>query len=390
MILASQDVCTGCAACVSICPQKAIAMVPDSEGFSQPWIDSSKCIECGLCRKTCPVLMAPAKNHDSPKCFAFKTKDRELLRSSSSGGAFTELALPVIRTGGVVFGCVMTTPDFVAHHVMAESESALAAMRGSKYVQSDIGDVFIKCKEALLRGRKVLFSGTSCQIAGLKAFLGNEYVNLTTVDFICHGVPSPAVWRKYLDQRKKETKSKIDCISFRNKHYSWKKSSLALFFDNAKLNSINPLGKDLYFKAFIGNYCLRKCCYVCAFKPGMGSISDITIADFWGIEDIHPEFFNELGVSAIVIHTSNGTKAFADVVANAHVLPVNIDDVTLHNPSYCHGVPMPSGRPLFMRYFRHVKSYETLLKLATRYPFGKWFFSMLMRKLRLYREANDK
>ena len=386
MMLATQEVCTGCSACSSVCPQKAIDMVSDAEGFLQPRIDGSKCVECGLCRKTCPVLTILAKNHAEPECFAFKTKDRELLRASSSGGAFTELALPVLRAGGSVFGCIMVAPDFVAHHVMAESETELALMRGSKYVQSDIQCTFAKCREELLRGRQVLYSGTSCQIAGLKAFLGKEYDNLATVDFICHGVPSPAVWRNYLNQCEKETGLMPSRVSFRDKHYSWKKFSLAFSFDNASLNSINPLGKDLYFKAFIGNYCLRKCCYACGFKPGRGAVSDVTIADFWGIDKVHPEFFDEFGVSAVVIHTLKGKEMFGDAVANAHVLPVTIADITLHNPSYNHGVLMPSGRPLFMRYFHHVKSYGLLLKLATRYPFFKYCVSMLMRKLKFRHE----
>ena len=382
MILAPRDICTGCSACSSVCPEKAIAMAPDTEGFLQPRIDRSKCVGCGLCRKVCPVLTTPLKNHDSPECFAFKTRDRELLRSSSSGGAFSELALPVIRSGGVVFGCVMTAPDFVAHHVLAESESALAAMRGSKYVQSDIGNAFVKCKEVLLQGRKVLFSGTSCQIAGLKVFLGKEYANLITVDFICHGVPSPAVWKKYLGQHEAVAKSKVNSISFRNKHYSWKKYSLAVSFDNEKRNLINSLGKDLYLKAFIGNYCLRKCCYTCSFKPGQGSVSDITIADFWGIEEVCPEAFDDLGVSAVIVHTTNGRTAFDKASANAYIKVVSIDDVTLRNPSYRNGVSIPSGRPLFMRYFRYVKSYGFLLRMATRYPFFKCFIAMLMRKLK--------
>lgn len=382
MTLVARDICTGCSACASVCPNGAIAMMPDSEGFLQPRIDSSRCIECGLCGKACPVLTVPSKNHDTPECFAFKTRDRELLRTSSSGGAFTSLALPVIQAGGAVFGCVMSKPDFVAHHVMTETETDMAAMRGSKYVQSDIRDAFIKCKVELDNGRKVLFSGTSCQIAGLKALLGKNYPNLLTVDFICHGVPSPAVWKRYKEQCEKAARSSLNNVSFRNKHYSWKKFSLALSYDTAGLNSINPLGQDLYLRAFISNYCLRKCCYKCAFKPGQGTVSDITIADFWGVDEVHPEFFDELGVSAVILHTPQGKLAFANAQTNADVLPVAIDEVTLHNPSYFRGVGIPSGRNLFMRLFRYVRTYKRLLSFAGRYPFGEWFLSVLMRKMK--------
>ena len=357
-------------------------MVSDSEGFAQPRINRTKCIECGLCRRICPVLSPLEKNNGKPECFGFKTRDRDILQSSSSGGAFTSLALPVIRSGGAVFGCVMGKPDFVAHHVMAETEFELVAMRGSKYVQSDIRNAFIKCKAELENGRQVLFSGTSCQIAGLKAFLGKNYPNLLTVDFICHGVPSPAVWKHYKEQCERASRSSINKASFRNKHYSWKKFSLALSYDNVSSISINPLGQDLYLRAFIGNYCLRKCCYTCSFKPGHGAVSDITIADFWGIEKVRPDFFDELGVSAVILHTLQGKQAFAVSQTNADVMAVSLDEVTLHNPSYFKGVASPSGRDFFMRHFRHVRTYRRLLGFAGRYPFGKWFMDMLMRKVR--------
>lgn len=382
MILAEENICTGCSACRSICPKSAIALSPDAEGFLQPQIDGTKCIDCGLCRKICPVLSSIEKNSQPPECYGFKTHDRELLRASSSGGAFTSLAQPVIRAGGTVFGCVMTRPDFAARHVAANTEDALAAMRGSKYVQSDIQDSYRQCKAVLERGRRVLFSGTSCQIAGLKKFLGKDYPSLLTVDFICHGVPSPAVWRKYLDWREKEAQSKISCISSRNKNYSWKKFSLALSFDNAKLNSINPLDKDLYFKAFIGNYCLRSCCYACRFKPGKGSVSDITIADFWGVEEVRPEFYDELGVSAVMVHTPKGKAAFTASGSCADVIPVTLGEIELHNPSYSNVVAMPPGRKLFMRHFRHVHSYGPLLKLSARYPVGRWMWAMIKRKIK--------
>lgn len=357
-------------------------MKPDREGFLQPHVDSSRCIECGMCSKICPELSGWHKNRAAPECFAFKTRDRELLRASSSGGAFTCIALPIIQAGGAVFGCVMEKPDFVAHHVMAETETEVAAMRGSKYVQSDIQDAFIKCKAELENGRQVLFSGTSCQIAGLKAFLCKGYPNLLTVDFICHGVPSPAVWQCYKEQCEKVVRSSLNKVSFRNKHYSWKKFSLALTYDNPRLNSVNHLGADLYLRAFIGNYCLRKCCYTCAFKPGQGAVSDITIADFWGIEEVQSDFFDELGVSAVILHTSEGKLAFEKSRTNAETLSVALDDITLHNPSYFKGVAIPPGRDLFMRHFRHVRTYRRLLGLAGRYPFGKWLLAMLTRKVR--------
>ena len=382
MILAPRDICTGCSACSSVCPEKAIAMAPDAEGFLQPRIDRSKCVGCGLCRKVCPVLTTPLKNHGSPECFAFKTRDRELLRTSSSGGAFSELALPVIRSGGVVFGCVMTKPDFVAHHVMAESELALAAMRGSKYVQSEIGNAFVKCKEVLLQGRKVLFCGTSCQIAGLKAYLGKEYTNLTTVDFICHGVPSPAVWNHYKTQCERCTKSLLSNVSFRDKYYSWERFSLSLSYNN-KLDSINPCEKDLYFKAFLGNFCLRLSCYTCLFKQGRGTLSDITISDFWGIKEMVPWFYDKNGVSAIIIHTQKGKTALDNVKRPFDITPVLLDDIVRHNPSYFKAVALPRGRTLFMRLFRLVNDYGFLLKLARHYPFLGCVKTIISRFYRL-------
>ena len=210
-------------------------MVADHEGFLRPQIDASKCVQCHACERACPVLH-PSEPDTSPTCYAARTKDDALRLASSSGGIFTELARPILAKGGVVFGCVWEKPALVAIHAKAETEDELAAMRGSKYVQSDLRDTYREAKAELQKGREVLFSGTPCQIAGLNKYLGKSYDNLLTVEIICHGVPSPAVFEKYKQELVKRFGATLVSIAFRNKFYSWRRCSLVSTYADASEN----------------------------------------------------------------------------------------------------------------------------------------------------------
>ncbi|TWV64533.1 Coenzyme F420 hydrogenase/dehydrogenase, beta subunit C-terminal domain [Parabacteroides distasonis] len=314
--------CCGCNACVQRCPESCITMREDNEGFSYPEVDREVCIDCGLCEKVCPVIHQGDKRKPLA-VYAVKHKDDKIRLSSSSGGAFTALAESVIDEDGVVFWAKFDE-DWSVFHDYTDTKEGLAAFRGSKYVQSRIGDSFKKAEYFLKAGRKVLFSGTPCQIAGLKRFLRKEYDNLLTVDFICHGVPSPGVWREYLKEETarqcggknsvlshpniKERDARIESISFRDKRLGWKKYSFALTLSvpighgvkNTVLLS-EPLNKNIFLRGFLTNLYLRPSCHACpakSFKSG----SDITISDFWGGQSIIPEWNDDKGISVMFLH----------------------------------------------------------------------------------------
>lgn len=325
----SKEKCCGCWACVQRCPKHCITMVEDDEGFLYPKVDSSLCIDCSLCEKVCPVI-----NQGEPRIpdvvYAAKNLNEEIRMASSSGGIFTLLAEEVIAKGGVVFGARFNEEWDVVHDY-TETIEGLSAFRGSKYVQSRVGKCYSQVEEFLKKGRKVLFSGTPCQIAGLKRFLRKEYDNLLTVDFICHGVPSPGIWREYL---KEETTrqcggkntvlshpvlngrdARIESISFRNKSLGWKKFSFALTFSvsdgHGEKNSVllsEPLNKNIFLRGFLADLYLRPSCYACpskSFKSG----SDITIGDFWGVQHVMPEIDDDKGVSVVMVNDGDKWKS---------------------------------------------------------------------------------
>lgn len=211
--------CCGCKACAAVCPKKCIKMVTDREGFWYPEVDQSACINCGKCERVCPVLNRKKRQPRKfgRKAYAAINTDPEIRFQSSSGGIFTAIAEAIIDRGGVVFGAAFDK-EFAVRQVFAETKEDLAAFRGSKYVQSDMGDAYSSVLRFLQSGRIVLFSGTPCQIGALKSFLGKEYPNLITVDLICHGVPSPMVWEKYVRHRRSlDSDSQLRTVQFRDK-----------------------------------------------------------------------------------------------------------------------------------------------------------------------------
>lgn len=308
--------CCGCSACVHICPKHSISFKEDSEGFLYPHVDLKTCVDCGLCEKVCPVL-----NQNDERLplqtFAAKHRDDEVRMKSSSGGVFTLLAEQIIDAGGVVFGARFNDKWEVIHD-FTDTKEGLAPFRGSKYVQSNIGESYKQVADFLKEGRKVLFTGTPCQVAGLKKYLRKDYDNLLTVDFICHGVPSPMVWRKYLDEEifrsAIENFSKLSpvltSVNFRDKSTGWKKYSVAFKFSNIAadegrntvLSSI--FTENTYIKAFLSNLSLRPSCYSCPAKSGKSG-SNITIGDFWGLENVIPGLDDDKGTSLICLNNDN-------------------------------------------------------------------------------------
>jgi len=341
--------CTGCGACENICLQKCIAMTVDEEGFWYPVVNHNHCIQCGNCDLSCPMLSDTRNLKDECNpMYAAINIDNNIRQSSSSGGIFQLLAENILANGGIVFGAMFNDKWEVVHGY-AENIDELCGIRGSKYVQSYIGDTYQLAKKSLQLGRNVLFSGTPCQIAGLKQYLKKEYMNLITIDLICHGVPSPLVWKKYVALR--SNGKNISEIFFRNKNLSWERFLLEFSFENSS-KYLMPLDKDLYLKGFLSNLYLRPSCYSCHFK-GIQRKSDITLADFWGIDEILPDMNDHKGTSLVFVHTTKGRKIFSEIQDKANVKQVDLslDEITKYNSGM---VQSANCNPKRKRFFKEL------------------------------------
>lgn len=319
--------CCGCYSCVNICPQNAIYMEEDNKGFNYPKIDSNKCINCGMCKKVCPVLNNKVEEEKKIKSYACYNVNLNQRLNSSSGGIFVLLAESVLNKGGVVFGAVFDE-KFEVRHSYCENKNDLIKLLGSKYTQSIIGDSYKKVKEFLEEDRYVLFSGTPCQIEGLKAFLKKDYKKLYTQDIICHGVPSPRLWKKYLKYIENKYNQKIENVLFRNKDKGWSLYQVKILLEKKVYSK--EFTKDYYMQAFLNNICLRDSCYECSFKKKYRN-SDITLADYWGVRKIHPEFNDDKGVSLVVINSEKGKDLFDNIKDNLVFKDTNLEKALKYN-----------------------------------------------------------
>lgn len=334
--------CCGCEACAQRCAHNAISMKRDKEGFLYPIIDPNKCTKCDICEKVCPVINQKLPS-EPIKTYAAKNKDEIVRLQSSSGGIFTLLATKTINNGGVVFGAKFDEQWKVVHDYVETIED-LAKFRGSKYVQSRINDNYIKVEQFLKQGRQVLFSGTPCQIAGLKKYLIIEYKNLICADIICHGVPSPMIWQKYKAQFEL---SYTSSISFRDKSNSWKTYEVVVSKDQKEVIR-ETVGQNVYMKIFLSDLCLRPSCAICPAKDGK-SKSDITIADFWGIQHIHPEFDDDKGCNLVLINSEKGLNFFNKLECDK--IESDFNTAIKYNPSYFKSVSEPKYRQYFFDNF---------------------------------------
>lgn len=302
------DFCCGCSACFSICPKHCITMQTDGEGFLYPSVSETVCVNCGLCEQVCHELH-PYEERKPLTVYAAINKDEDIRLKSSSGGIFYLLAEKTILEGGVVFGARFDDEWQIVIDC-AETLEGVNPFMGSKYVQARIDTAFKDAEAFLKQGRKVLFSGTPCQITGFRHYLRKEYDNLTTVDFVCHGVPSPKVWKRYLDEVVTSGKQAINDVKFRDKRAGWKKFNFALLFNqDEKVHSLCSWHqKNHYMRAFLFDMILRPSCHDCRAKRGR-SHSDITIADFWGINMEMPEMDDDKGTDLVLVNTEKGRRA---------------------------------------------------------------------------------
>lgn len=297
--------CTGCGACFNVCSSKAIKMQADAEGFLFPSINEEQCTKCGLCLKICPAEHPIFEHFQKPVCYAAAAEE-ELRDRSSSGAVFSLLAENFLQKGGYVSGAAFDEDNRV-HHIVTNSSEGLQKIRGSKYVQSDTGHCFSEIKKLLREGKLVLFSGTPCQVAGLRAFLQKDYENLLIVDVICHGVPSPLAFEKYVADFLHKKDEKILSVNFRDKKYGWEPYCLTVKTNYDTYSTNNQ--KDLFIRAFLENLILRKSCGQCPFArfPRQG---DITLGDFWKVEKFSRNLNDGHGTSLVLINSIKGKKYF--------------------------------------------------------------------------------
>lgn len=341
--------CSGCSACLAGCPRNAISMSKDEDGFPYPSIDTTKCIDCGLCAKICGKLGAASIK--SSRAYAAYAKDSKIREASSSGGVFSLLAEIALQKGGTVYGAAFDE-NFAVKHIAADGIKELERLRGSKYVQSDLGDIFTEVKEKLDLGKEVLFSGTPCQVAGLKCFLGSEHPSLTTVDLVCHGVPSPNVWKAYVDIMEKGAGAPVERISFRTKNSSWKRYAVSFSYENDTAY-LRYHGDDPYMRGFLKDLYLRPSCYNCRFKSN-NRASDITLADFWGIEKILPEMDDDGGTSLVITNTQKGETLLSETINKMLLKEVPTGVVQHYNKAICLSAKIHPRREKFFSEFKDI------------------------------------
>ena len=348
----------------------------DNEGFLYPQVDISKCVDCHLCEKVCPVI----NQYDTRtplNVYAAKNSDDEVRHQSSSGGIFTLLAEQTIKDGGVVFGACWDK-DWNVKHDYIDNISDLQKFRSSKYLQSVIGDNYLKTEQFLRIGRKVMFTGTPCQIAGLKHFLRKEYDNLLAVEIICHSVPSPGVWQQYLTTRLhtlKWNKSDIRNISFRDKKTGWKTYSFVI--ENKDGNIFTELSsRNAFMRGFLADLYTRPSCHACPAKQ-LKSGSDLTLGDFWGIESLMPEIDDDKGVSAIIVNTERGHQLLKSI-GDFEFKEVSWSFLCDKNSALMESVLEPSQRKYF--FDNDGKSFEQKVKKYCSQPISFKFLVLYMAK----------
>jgi coenzyme F420-reducing hydrogenase beta subunit len=345
--------CCGCTACKNICPTQAIIMKPDEEGFLYPQINQDLCIDCGLCRKVCAFQNGYNTDHilEKQQVYAIKHKSDEVRKNSTSGGAFTAISDYILKKNGVIYGAAFDD-EFCVVHQRVETVDGRNKMRGSKYVQSDLNDVYLQIKEDLKNGRNVLFTGVGCQVAGLNSYLEKSKVNvekLLTVDIICHGVPSPKLFSDYISYLEVKNKSKIKQYHFRSKIKGWGHTEYTVF-ENGKQDHTSILSQT-YKELFYSNLSLRPSCYTCKYTNFLRP-ADITIADYWGIENYFPEFKDELGVSAIIINTAKGTSSYSELCDSVVSIASNINDCAKRQRNLYTPSPMNPRRDEFWKEYK--------------------------------------
>lgn len=333
--------CSSCGACANVCARGAIAMKLDGEGFFRPVVDSVKCVQCGACERACPWtkdVKNPNVCSENPRTLAAYALDDTIRMKSSSGGIFTALAEKMLDDGGVVVGVAQLDKTRFGH-IVVDSKADLDKLRGSKYVQADADLVYREVRSLLKNGRKVLFSGTPCQVAALYSVLGEkEFADLFTVDIVCHGTPSVKVFEKYIGEIEKDKSALVKSSRFRDKRNGWR-----LYSMTSSLNTISgdcfqfskTLREDKFMKVFLENICLNKSCADCHYGK-VPRIADVTLGDYWNIASVHPEMDDDKGTSVVLLNSAHGEKLFSAISEKVRSCESYLDKAIAGNPCIVH------------------------------------------------------
>ena len=366
--------CYGCRACEQVCAKGAISMQPNEEGFLYPVINQDQCINCGLCVKICPYDTA-APMHKPLKAYAMQYKNEERLMNSSSGAAFPALADYILAHGGYVAGCIFNE-KIEAVHVLTNKIDVVKKMSGSKYVQSDLGNIYPEIKKVLLSDKFVLFSGTPCQVAGLLNYLRKPHEKLITVDLICHGVPSPSLLQDYIHST---YKGKLVDLKFRNKKMNgWcSQGSAVVCMSNGKtmIKKTSPY-IDSYYYYYLQNNVSRMCCYECSFST-KDRVSDITIGDYWNVKEVFPSIEEKNGVSAILINTEKGERIYRAIKDSLISYESKIEDVVARNGNLQSPCEKPEQRSYIYKKIKE-KGYSVAAKEECNYQYVIPFMKSLI------------
>lgn len=316
--------CCGCTACAAICPKSCIEMKEDKEGFRYPEVDEEICIECGACERVCPILNKTKEEKFQQEGYIIQNKDQQVLRESTAGGAFTAIAEYILNKNGVIFG-VELSKDLQAKHICVENKNELYRFRNSKYMQSimdETGKTQRKVKEFLDADRYVCFSGTPCQIEGLKKYLKKDYPKLITVDVVCRAVPSPFIFRKYIEYQEHKMNQKISSVRFRDKYYGYKYSTMNVLTNKNQGKYHKGVESDPWLRAFFSNICDRPSCHKCNFRKQY-RVSDFTIWDCFNVGRFSKNLDNDKGATRMLIHSEKGKAIFRDICGEYNYVQVN-------------------------------------------------------------------
>lgn len=384
-VYTKKENCSGCSACKSVCPVNAITMISDDEGFLYPSIDTQKCVKCKLCLKVCPFYenFRLPTNYSLPEVYAVKHKSDKVRITSTSGGMFTAISDKILEQDGLVYGAAFDK-EFNLIHSKAESEIERNLFKGSKYIQSDLLNSFKEIKVYLLEGKIVLFTGTPCQNAGLYSYLINSGVDIDKLylcDIVCHGTPSPLIWREYINFIFKKYKKTIKEYYFRYKPKGWRGMNVYIKFNDGS-SLYNNSDALLYTKIFYSHFATRPSCHSCKFT-NLNRPSDITIADFWGIERTMPEFDDNKGISLVLINSEKGKKLFEEVKSNIVFIKSDTKEClqpNLYRPSY--------QSPIRIKFWKDYqnKGFIYVLKKYADYGFNAKIRNCIRKVIRLLLE----
>ena len=370
--------CCGCTACANACPKNCISMIPDDEGFLYPHINVEECINCKKCISVCPIKKNEHRVHPS-MAYVMRTRNEQILNSSSSGGLFSGIASYVLQNKGTLVG-VIFDDSFQVQHIVSAEEKEVFKMRGSKYVQSELNDTFSIIQSMLNQDELLCFVGTPCQVEGLKRFLGKEYKTLICIDFVCHGVASPLVWKKYVEELEILHQSKLVEYSFRSKHKGHHNFGTYAKFENGDVYLKDDLSdeKDFMHMAYFNEVCSRPSCHACKFKT-VERCSDLTIFDCWSVDKLTDMEDDDKGFSTVLVHTSKGEKIIENIQKEYIFQEVDLNKV----------IELDGGNAIFSmipnekrkEFFEDFRAGVSLEELSLRYFLPKKKIFLVLRKM---------